>query len=279
MNAQQRVVLVTGCSEGGIGFHLCEKFADAGCTVYATARKMESMDSLTHPNIHRWTLDVTSDEDIQKVTQTILRDEGRIDILVNNAGLLGSNPILDVKRDMALDILNTNVVAPIQLSRAVASSMAARGHGRIINIGSISGIIPTPWEGLYCASKAALNSITETLWMECHPLNVDVMLVTPGAVRSKLSTNASGRFALASDSLYKPYLDHIIARINYSQGRGSMPTQKMAEQVVTAALSKKLPRYITMGGNSTIVHLLAWFPRGLVLWLFWKKFSGEWNWA
>jgi 1-acylglycerone phosphate reductase len=115
--------------------------------------------------------------------------------------------------------------------------------------------------------------------MECRPLNIEVMLVAPGSIKSNIASNAAHRFEMAPDSLYKSYTNQIIARMNFSQGPGSMPTAKMAEQVVEAALSKKLPRYITMGGNSTLLHILSWLPRGLVLWLFWKKFSGEWSWA
>jgi NAD(P)-dependent dehydrogenase (short-subunit alcohol dehydrogenase family) len=121
------------------------------------------MEALTHEHIYKLPLDVNNDDDIQKVTNTILQDQGRIDILVNNAGMLGSSkrfapslihvlpdqrdspqlsdPVLDLTRDAAMHVLNTNVVAAIQVSKAVAPSMARHGHGRIINIGSISGIM------------------------------------------------------------------------------------------------------------------------------------------
>ncbi|KAG9123316.1 hypothetical protein FRC07_015101, partial [Ceratobasidium sp. 392] len=79
------VVLITGCSQGGIGFALCEEFAAKGCTVYATARRLESMDAFTHPNIRRRTMDVTHDESVNKTVAEIVEEVGRIDIAVANA--------------------------------------------------------------------------------------------------------------------------------------------------------------------------------------------------
>lgn len=83
-----KVVLVTGCSTGGIGFHLCEEFAEKRCIVYATSRKLETMQGFQHDTIRAMALDVTGDEDISAVVQKILEEQGKIDIVVNNAGAL-----------------------------------------------------------------------------------------------------------------------------------------------------------------------------------------------
>ena len=86
---QRPVVLVTGCSMGGIGASLASKFAEAGCTVYATARNVDSMQSLKSPPtsgiIHKLALDIDEDSSVQAVVQEIIEASGRIDILVNNA--------------------------------------------------------------------------------------------------------------------------------------------------------------------------------------------------
>jgi NAD(P)-dependent dehydrogenase (short-subunit alcohol dehydrogenase family) len=81
-----RIVLITGCTKGGMGFYLAEEFAKKGCIVYASARRLDSMKELTHDNIRRVVLDVTSDEGVLNVVQKILEKEGRTDILVSNAG-------------------------------------------------------------------------------------------------------------------------------------------------------------------------------------------------
>jgi 1-acylglycerone phosphate reductase len=84
-----RVVLVTGCTTGGMGFSFAQEFAREGCKVYATARNVDSMSGFTSTNIMRRKLDVTSDEDVNAVVEEIMETEGRIDIVVNNAGVLG----------------------------------------------------------------------------------------------------------------------------------------------------------------------------------------------
>ncbi|KAI0040808.1 NAD(P)-binding protein, partial [Auriscalpium vulgare] len=82
-----KVVLVTGCSEGGIGYHLAQTFAANGCKVYATARNVEKMSGLKVSNIELLALDVKSDASVKEVIDTIIEKEGRIDIVVNNAGI------------------------------------------------------------------------------------------------------------------------------------------------------------------------------------------------
>jgi len=133
----------------------------------------------------------------------------------------------------------------------------------------------TPWNGLYCASKAATNSISEVLSMELKPFNISVLHVAPGAVKSNISSNSSSRFTLAADTLYSDYFSNIIKRMNTSQGPGSMPTKDFAQQVVSKALQKKPPRYMSIGGHSRILALFKWLPRGFVLYYMWRMYSGR----
>ncbi|KAG1848595.1 Alpha/Beta hydrolase protein [Suillus tomentosus] len=97
-----KVILVTGRSKGGIGFYLCERFSEQGCTVYATSRTLETMDGFKHP-VEKRVMDVTSDDDVKLVVQSILEEQGKIDIVVNNAG-----PLLDVSLDQARKAFETN---------------------------------------------------------------------------------------------------------------------------------------------------------------------------
>jgi hypothetical protein len=167
--------------------------------------------------------------------------------------------------------------------------MAERRSGLIINIGSVAGEmwviwIPlrltveafwssTPWSGLYSASKAALHSLTETLQMECRPFNINVMLVSPGSVKSNLVNNQTPIFKLPPNSLYMSYLPNIMGRLRYSQQNRPMPTDKFAQMVVSKALQKNPPFYFTLGGNATLLTLCKWFPRTWVMSLMWWLFS------
>ncbi|KAG8773890.1 hypothetical protein FRC12_002259 [Ceratobasidium sp. 428] len=266
------VVLITGCSQGGIGFALCEEFAAKGCIVYATARRLESMDAFTHPNIRRRTMDVTQDESVSKTVEGIVQEAGRIDITVANAGVPCHGPILDIPIDQARNVFETNVLGMLRLAQAVFPHMALRKRGTFITIGSIVAEFPTPWAGLYCSSKSAAHALTETLQMEARALSPDIhaMLVAPGGVKSNLPTNS--KFRLPESSLFKHCLPAIAARLQLSQTGNSMPTPKFAAYVVSSALSKNgPPRFISTGANVMLFKLFRWLPRGLVLWLLWRK--------
>ena len=98
-----------------------------------------------------------------------------------------AGPILDVPIAEAEAVFNTNYFATIRLAQAIIPYMAARKRGLIINMGSILGEVPSPFVGHYAASKAALQSVTEVLRMECRPLGVQVTLIIAGTVKSNVS--------------------------------------------------------------------------------------------
>lgn len=110
--------------------------------------------------------------------------------------------------------------------------------------------------------------------MECRPFNVDVMLVSPGAIKSNIANNQKTLFKLPSDSLYGGFIHNMIQRMNASQGANSMPTVAFAKLIVRKSLQKKPPFYITAGGNSTVFKILKWLPKTFLLWFMWKRFSG-----
>lgn len=142
---------------------------------------------------------------------------------------------------------------------------------RILN--GLNVISSTPWNGLYGATKAAVNSISEVLFMELKPFNISVLHVSPGAVKSNVSSNGIARFALAPDTLYSSFLSFMIKRIYASQGPDSMPSKHFAQQVVSNALRKNPPRYMSIGGRSRLFAWLKWMPRGLVLAYMWRLFA------
>ncbi|KAF6766612.1 hypothetical protein DFP72DRAFT_867129 [Ephemerocybe angulata] len=269
------VVLVTGCTTGSIGYALCEEFARQGCKVYATSRRVETIAESSFPSIERLPLDVTSDESVAKAVEHIIEQDGKLDILVNNAGALVPGPLLDLDIDDVKRSFDLNTVSILRVSKAVVPHMAKRHSGLIINIGSVVGEIPTPWAGLYCASKAAVDSISKVLAMECQPLNIQVMHVAPGAITSNIAANGTSQFNLPEDSLWSAYLPDMIRRINASQGKQSMSGEDFAKQVVGKALQKKQPfyTYLTLGGQSLLFIILRWLPRTVLLRLMWRAYS------
>ncbi|CCO35500.1 NADPH-dependent 1-acyldihydroxyacetone phosphate reductase OS=Schizosaccharomyces pombe (strain 972 / ATCC 24843) GN=ayr1 PE=3 SV=2 [Rhizoctonia solani AG-1 IB] len=179
------VVLITGSSHGGIGYSLCEAFAAKGCTVYASARRLETISSFSHPSIRPLIMDVTSDISVHKAVEQIIEEAGRVDIVVANAGVPCHGPVLDVSIEDAQKALDTNVLGVLRLAQAVFPYMASRKRGTFITIGSVMGYTTSPWAGMYAATKAAAHAITETLQMEARALspNIRVMLVVTGGVK------------------------------------------------------------------------------------------------
>jgi len=138
---------------------------------------------------------------------------------------------------------------------------------------------PTPWNGLYCASKAALQSISDILSMECKPFNISVLHVAPGAVRSNIAANARPRFRLADHTLYTFFLPNIIKRINASQSSNSMPTDEFANEVVSKVLRPYPPIYMSLGGHSRLFAFFKWLPKTWVLQILWRQYSKSSSWS
>lgn len=231
------------------------------------------MNTFTSQSIHPLELDVLDDENTNQVVKTIIDKEGKVDILVNNAGIMAAGAMLDQTVDSARRAFETNVFSVLRLCKAVAKHMASRHSGTIVNIGSVVGEVTTPWNGMYSATKAAVHMITDTLYMECQPLGINVVLVAPGAVRSNIANTQNGKFTLPEDSLYKNYVEHIMKRIVASQGSNSMDTREFAKIVVNETTKRSPKRYITAGGNSGVFKLFGWLPKTMVLWFLWKMYT------
>lgn len=131
----------------------------------------------------------------------------------------------------------------------------------------------TPWNGLYCASKAAVQSISDVLSMECKPFNISVLHVAPGGVTSNISTNSGSKYRLPETSLYQNFIPNIIQRIYASQSPTSMPTDVFAKKVVSQALRKSPPLYMSLGGNAWLFVIFKWLPKVWVLRLMWRVYS------
>jgi len=202
---------------------------------------------------------------------------------------MDTGPLIDNSMDIIRKTFETNTFAIIRVTKVVIPEMAKRNQGVIVNIGSIVGQMyvlllerisvsyhcfsATPWNGIYCASKAAVDSISQVLSMECRPFGIRVFHVAPGSVKSNLAETGARHFSLAPKSLYKSFLANIMDRIYTSQSSHSMPVEAFARGVVSKALQKNPPSYLCLGGQSLILTILTWFPRALVMELMWRRFS------
>ncbi|EJD52148.1 oxidoreductase [Auricularia subglabra TFB-10046 SS5] len=267
----RKVVLITGSSQGGLGAALCEEFASRNYRVYASARRLESLEGFKHKGIRRLELDVTDDAGCEAAVEHVIREEGRIDVLVSNAGVICIGPIAEMPIEKAKATFDTNVFGTLRLVRAVIPHMAKQRSGLIMTIGSVAGEVTTPWNGVYCATKAALHTVAETIAMECAPFGIKAMNVVPASVRSNIATNHVSVFSMPENSLWKPYADRIVDRLHLSQGRRSMPNDQFARLVVDKAERRSPPLHYRVGGGAILFAILVWLPRWLTLKLIWAS--------
>ena len=187
------VALVTGGGRG-IGASIARELADAGMTVAVTGRTRETIESIA-AEIGGTALlgDVSSAADVERWVETVEQELGPIELLVCNAGISGSGkPFLEEEPDEWWHVFEVNVLGAYLSCRTVASRMAERGRGRIVNVGSGGSYLPitNPTVALgtpYGASKAALGRFSETLAAALGPLGIRVFLISPGLVRTDMT--------------------------------------------------------------------------------------------
>ncbi|KAK7305972.1 hypothetical protein VNO77_43886 [Canavalia gladiata] len=256
------VVLITGCSSGGIGHALARAFAAKKCRVVATSRSRLSMAELEYDERFLLEeLDVQSDESVRKVVDAVVDKYGRIDVLVNNAGVQCVGPLAEVPLSAIQNTFDTNVFGCLRMIQAVVPHMATRKNGKIVNIGSVAALAPGPWAGTYSASKAALHAFTDTLRLELGHLGIDVVNVVPGAIKSNIGNSAIASYnSMPEWNLFKPFEAAIRDRASFSQGTKSTPTDEFANNTVAAVLKKNPPAWFIYGRHSTFMAIMYHVP-------------------
>jgi len=271
MNANAPVVLISGCSTG-IGRALAVEFAARNWRVFATARRPEVINDLKAPNVDVSVLDVTDETSIKACVDSVIAKAGRIDMLVNNAGLLLIGPLVELETSELRRQFETNVIGLNALTRAAVPHMIKRKSGKIVNISSVSGVLPTPFAGAYCSTKAALTALSDSLRMELAPLGIKVITVQPGGIKSNLSINADKELERFKKTPYGPIQNFIVARANASQ-ENATPAETFAKELVDKLVLGKTPKFIRLGKDSTLLPLIARFPRAFTDALLSKKFG------
>jgi NAD(P)-dependent dehydrogenase (short-subunit alcohol dehydrogenase family) len=257
--APQRVILITGCSSG-IGAALAEEFHERGHRVYASARRPESLAALAARGIRTLALDITNADSIAAAAAFLAQETGRLDMLVNNAGYGLYGAVVDLSADELRRQFDTNVIAPVQVARAFLPLMLPQRRGRIVNVGSVSGIFTTPFAGAYCASKAALHALSAAMRMELAPFGIEVIMVQPGSVSSNIGATGTSNAALPAASLFAALAENIRGRAALSQ-QGAMSARDFARQVAAAVLADPAPVVVRGGPHSfRLPFLERWLP-------------------
>jgi len=184
-----KAALVTGCSSG-IGRATAERLAGAGWTVYATARKVDSLSDLEAKGCRTLALDVTDEDSMAAGVRTVEEAEGAVGVLVNNAGYSQSGAIETLTAEQIRRQYETNVFGLIRMSQLVLPGMRRQGFGKIVNVSSMGANFTFPGGGLYHSTKYAVEAISEALRFEVKGFGVDVIVLQPGIIRTGFSDTA-----------------------------------------------------------------------------------------
>ena len=240
MQENARVVLITGASSG-IGAACAAQLAADGHRVFGTTRGGEP----AAPGGCEWlTLDVRDQASVERGVRQVIDAAGRIDVLVNNAGIGIAGAVEDTTPEDLLRQLDTNLLGPLRMVRAVAPYMRERGAGRIVQLSSVAGRIGVPFQGAYSASKFALEGLSEALALELRPLGIDVVLVQPGDVRSGFGAARTWTERARENSLYRERAARAVAAMERAERTGP-PAERVAALVarIVAARRPRL-RYV-----------------------------------
>lgn len=249
-------VLITGCSSG-IGEGFAKAFAERGATLFATARKREKIALDENERTTLLNLDVTSKESVTLAMAQIEREAGGIDILINNAGYGLIAPVAEMDIEALRLQLETNVIGAVRMIEAFVPGMIERHSGTIVNVGSVSGITPTPFSGAYCASKAALHSLSDALRMELLPFGVKVIILLPGGIKSQFAERAGLEAEQAAEKfrIYAPFKESVAQRAKMSQTSPTGVEDFVADAMKTI-LSPNPPAIRRYGHGATLLPLL-----------------------
>lgn len=255
----RRIALVTGASSG-IGQATAERLAQAGYTVYGTSRRGGAAGGRPFEMLP---LDVTSDASVAEAVSQLMQRAGRIDVLVNNAGF-GVAPAgaEESSIEQAQAIFDTNVFGVIRMTRAVLPHMRLQGSGRIINIGSVLGLLPMPFGALYAATKHAIEGYSESLDHELRSLGIRVSIIEPAYTSTPFDANFTQPDAQLD--AYREARAVVSQRVKEVMATADQPGV-VAEVVLKAANAARPRLRYTAGGLAGRLALLRRFaPAGLV---------------
>lgn len=201
-----RVVVITGASSG-IGEACARGFAGKGAKIVLAARRAERLDALVRKieaaggEALAVATDVTDETAVDELFDRTIKRFGQVDVLVNNAGIADSTPADQTELALWLRVIDTNLTSAFLCSRAAIRLMKPQGHGRIINVGSISARVPRANSPAYTASKWGLDGLTRALAIDCRADNIAVSIFHPGIVATELG---GGMSSLPDDLVATP---------------------------------------------------------------------------
>lgn len=258
-----KTILITGCSSG-IGLCAAQTLRRHGYQVFATVRTTADQSKLQQQGINVLLMDLNDSSSIHRaVNELLAQTDGHLYALFNNAGFGQPGAVEDIHRDTLREQFETNVFGLQELTNLIIPVMRRQGYGRIINMSSILGLITMPYRGVYCASKYALEALSDALRLELHGTGIYVSLIVAGPIESQFRSAARqlyNRNIRAEQSAHHVSYSHMLENIEKLKTESSftLPPDAVVKKLIHA-LNSAHPRsryYITFPA-----YLLAFLKR------------------
>ena len=261
-----KAVLITGCSTG-IGRATAEHLAARGWTVYATARKPDTLRDLAAKGCKTLALDVCDEGSMRAAVGAVERAEGAVGVLVNNAGYGQEGPFEEVPMSDVRRQFETNVFGLVQLTKLVLPGMRKQGWGKVVNLSSMGGRLTLPGGAYYHATKYAVEALSDALRFEVRPFGIDVVVIEPGPIKTQFGDTAVAavKSVAASDSPYAGFNAVLAQKIKEAyegpMGRLAAGPEAVA-QVIERAITAGRPRtrYPVTFAARFLMALRRWLP-------------------
>ncbi|KAK5061213.1 hypothetical protein LTR84_007755 [Exophiala bonariae] len=261
-----RTVLITGCSDGGLGAALALAFHHHGDRVLATARNPSKMAHLKSQGIETLTLDVLSEDSLQaSLKEVSTLTNGSLDVLVNNAGAGYSMPMTDADMAEAQKVFNLNVFSVLRTTQVFFPLLRnSRNGALLVNNTSAASVVGVPMQGIYNASKAAAAMISENLRLEIEPFGIKVVDLKTGGVQSKFFQNVLGGSGakLPENTAYELAREKIEKVMGGDVSLSMLDADIWARDVVKDLSQKNPPPHIWRGTGAFKVWLSTLLPSG-----------------
>jgi len=242
-NTRNRVVLITGATSG-IGAAAAKRLAQRGHSIYGTGRHVQ--EGPGNDGVRRVRMDVDDTASVDRAVASILDHAGRIDTVINNAGWGIGGAVEDTSVEEALALFQTNVFGVLRVCRAVLPGMRARGAGAVVTISSLGGLMGLPFQGLYAASKFAVEGLMESLAMEVRGHGIRVTLIEPGDVATGFTSARRMAAGSGEGSAYRAPFLRALRQIESDEGSG-VPAEDAARAIVRVVEDPSPPLRATVG--------------------------------
>lgn len=266
---ERKVILITGASSG-MGYETAKRLANEGHIVYGAARRTEKMESLRNFGVTPLAMDITDEQQIRQVVETIIDREKRIDVLVNNAGYGYFGTIEDVSIMEAKRQFEVNIFGLVRLTQAVLPYMRQQKSGRIVNVSSVAGHVTFYFGAWYHATKYALEAFSDALRMEVKPFGISVVIIEPGAIKTDWGLLAADYLQKSSQTgAYSAAAGRVAEGLRrlYTSTLPTEPTLICKIIAKACVCNHPKSRYLTGRGAKMMVFLHAILPTKWWDWL------------